>query len=78
MTAPLLARRSAPPFEGQTLVRESLSSRATGRPAAMKTLDSTIDGMFPDGLPPELRAEVIAALQSSRFLAVARTKVTYG
>lgn len=58
-------------------VRESLLSRATGRPAAMKTLDSTIDGMFPDGLAPELRAEVIAALQSSGFLAVAGTKVTY-
>jgi PIN domain len=58
-------------------VRDSLASRATGRPATMKTLDSTIDGMFPGGLTPEVRAEVIVALQSSGFLILAGTKVTY-
>lgn len=58
-------------------VRDSLSSRATGRPATLKTLDSTIDGMFPGGLAPEVRTEVIAALQSSGFLTVTGTKVAY-
>jgi hypothetical protein len=58
-------------------VRESLSGRATGRPATLKTLDSTIGGMFPGGLAPDVRAEIIAALQSSSFLSVAGTKVTY-
>lgn len=58
-------------------VREALSGRPTGRPATMKTLDSSIDGMFPGGLAPEVRVDLITALQSSGFLTVTGTKVTY-
>ena len=58
-------------------VRESLSGRGTGRPATLKTLESTIDGMFPGGVPAEVRVDIISALQSSGFLTVAGTKVAY-
>lgn len=58
-------------------VRESLGGRATGRPATLKTLDSTISGMFPGGLQDDVRASVIAELQTSGFLSVFGTKVTY-
>jgi len=57
------------------IVRESLSSRVTGRTATLKALDSTISGMFPGGVAPEVRADIIAALQSSGFVTVAGTKV---
>jgi len=58
-------------------LQESLSSRATGRPATLQTLNSTIGGMFPGGLEEDVRDSVIADLQSSGFLTVAGTKVTY-
>lgn len=58
-------------------VRDALSSRATGRPATLKTLDSTIGGMFPGGLTEDVRTDIIAELRTSGFLTVAGTKVTY-
>lgn len=46
--------------------------------AALKgRVDSTIDGMFPGGLAPEARAEIITALQSSGCLTLTGTKVSY-
>ncbi len=58
-------------------VRDSLSTRATGRPVTVKTLDSTIDGMFPDGLTEEVRSGIMKALESGAFIAVDGTKVRY-
>jgi PIN domain len=60
-----------------SFVREMLSDRPTGKPATIKTLNSTIDGMFPGGLAEDIRASVIAALQASGYLAVAGNKVAY-
>lgn len=58
-------------------VRDSLSARATGRPVTVKTLDSTIDGMFPGGLTEEVRSGIMKALESSAFIATDGTKVSY-
>jgi hypothetical protein len=63
--------------EKVSFVREALADRAIGRPATVKTLHSTIDGMFPGGLAEGVCADVVAELQFGGFLAIDGTKVTY-
>jgi hypothetical protein len=58
-------------------VRESLEDRPTGRPATLKSLNSTIDAMFPGGLPDDVRTGIIQTLADVGFLAVAGAKVSY-
>ena len=58
-------------------VREALLNRTSGKPATLKTLNTTIGGLFPGGLTEDVRASVIEELRSSGFLTVAGTKVTY-
>jgi len=58
-------------------VRESLAERGAGKPVTVKTLESTIDGMFPGGLPADVAPAIVKALGSAGFLSVAGTKVTY-
>lgn len=60
-----------------SFVRDSLSDRQGGRPGNVKALDSTIDGMFPGGLTDDIRAGIVKALESSGFLSIDGTKVTY-
>jgi hypothetical protein len=60
-----------------SFVRESLADRPGGRPSTVKALDSTIAGMFPSSLADDVRASIIKALESSGFLAINGTNVTY-
>jgi hypothetical protein len=57
-------------------VVESLADRE-GRPATVKTLSSTIECMFPNGLAKGVCGQVIEAMQSSGFITVTGTEVTY-
>jgi len=58
-------------------VRESLLGRAAGKPSAFKTLDSSINGMFPGGLAEDVRTSIIKGLESEGFLTITGTKVSY-
>ena len=60
-----------------SFVRESLGDRHAGRPATVKTLHSTIEGMFPGGLADGDAADIAKALETSGFLVVTGTKVSY-
>lgn len=48
-----------------------------GRPAAVKTPQSTIEGMFPVGLAEGVAADIVNALADSGFVSITGTKVTY-
>jgi hypothetical protein len=60
-----------------SFVKDSLSDRPGSRPNSVKTLNSTINGMFPGGLAEDVLAGVVDSLGASRYLAVTGTKVTY-
>jgi hypothetical protein len=60
-----------------TFVRESLEDRQVGRPATVKTLESTIEGMFPVGLAEGISADIVKALTDSGFVTITGTKVVY-
>jgi len=62
--------------EKVAFVVESLADRE-GRPATVKTLSSTIECMFPNGLEEGVCGQVIQAMQSSGFITVNGTKVSY-
>jgi len=58
-------------------VRESLTDRPAGKPVTVKTLRSTIEGMFPGGLAEDVCDQVIQALATNEFLTISGAKVTY-
>lgn len=60
-----------------SFVRESLEERASGRPATLKALNATIDGMFPSGLEDDVRTAVVEALAAEGFITLTETKVAY-
>lgn len=60
-----------------SFVRETFAERASGRPATVKSLGSTIEGMFPVGLGDDVRSGIIQALVDQGVLAITGTKVTY-
>lgn len=58
-------------------VRESLLGRPASKPLAFKTLNSSINGMFPGGLAEDVRMSIIKELESEGFLTITGTKVSY-
>lgn len=58
-------------------VRESLSSRMSGKPATAKTLSSSISGMFPGGLTEVDSSLIVQALEGEGVLTILGTKVSY-
>lgn len=58
-------------------VRDTLTERTQGRPATVKTLHSTIRSMFPGELAEEVVSGVVNALQSTGWLVISGTKVSY-
>lgn len=58
-------------------VRETLHERGKTRPATVKTLHSTIRSLFPGELAEEVLTAVVNTLQSSGWLSISGTKVSY-
>ncbi|CAN7701389.1 PIN domain-containing protein [Variovorax paradoxus] len=58
-------------------VAASLAERPLGRPATLKTLESTIEGMFPGGLAEGVTGDVVKGLEASGFVVISGTKVGY-
>lgn len=71
------AANSKSPAERVAVVIADLKRRGTSRPRAVKTLSSTISGIFQKQISDQEVASLIAALQKQGVVTVNATKVSY-